>query len=152
MMLFFVILQIVLLLFMILHDWISIPPFNDVEALKSSDSNFYRVLGSVINGMTVFVPLIITLKYYYQPYIPLSSLITIIAFYLLLTVGTVLSWWVPYLFGSSEKHKQHFTKFKNTYQFLPARGDNVVPNALHVVLHLQVWSCLAIALYFLIGG
>lgn len=150
MVLFFIILQFILLFFMLFHDWVPIPPLNDVEALKVSDSDFYRFLGSVINGVIVLIPLIITLNYYHQPSISRFATITVTAFYLLLTVGTVLSWWAPYFFGSSQKHKQQFSKFNNTHHFLPARGDNIVPNTLHVILHLQVWICLAIAIYFLL--
>lgn len=152
MMLFFVILQFILLLFMIFHDWIPVPPFNDIEAIKMADSDFYRLLGSAINGLTVLIPLIITLIYYRQPTIPLSITITLVFFYLLLTIGTILSWWTPYFFGSSEKHKQAFGKFKNTHHFLPKRGDNIIPNTLHIVLHLQVWTCLVISVCLLVGN
>lgn len=150
MILFFVLLQFVLLLFMIFHDWLPVPPFNDVATIKINDSNFYRCLGSVINGITVLVPLIITLIYYHEPYLPLSASITLVSFYFILTIGTILSWWTPYFFGSSQKHKQALIKFKNTHHFLPTRGDNVIPNTLHVVLHLQVWICLIISIYLLI--
>lgn len=105
MMLFFIILQFILFLYMILHDWISVPPFNDIEALKKVDSNFYRLLGSAINGITVLIPLIITAIYYQQANIPLFAITTIVAFYFFLTIGTILSWWTPYFFGSSQNHK-----------------------------------------------
>lgn len=134
---------------MLFHDWIPIKPFNDIEALKLEDTTFYRLLGSIINGSVVLIPLILTLAYAHQPPIPFSIISIVFAFYLLLTIGTILSWWVPYVFGSSEKHKQHFHKFKNTHHFLPIRGDNIVPNTLHVVLHLQVWMCLVISTFFL---
>ncbi len=151
MMLFFILLQFLLLLFMLFHDWVPVVPFNDIEALKISDSTFYRLLGSVINGLTVLIPLIITLNYYQKPSMPSSAVITLISFYFLLTVGTILSWWTPYFFGSSQKHKQAFNKFKNTHHFLPERGDNIIPNTLHIVLHLQVWTCLGISIYLFVA-
>lgn len=150
MMLFFIFLQTVLLIFMLFHDWIPIPPLNDVATLKKVDGNFYRLLGSLINGATVLIPLLITL-YYHQSSMPLSASVTIFAFYFFLTIGTILSWWVPYFFGSSQKHQEQFSKFKNTHHFLPARGSNVIPNTLHVILHLQVWLCLMISIYFLMN-
>lgn len=145
----FILLQFVLLVFMVFHDWIPVPPFNNIKALKQVDRNFRRLLGSVINGVTVIIPLLITLAYYQQK-LPLSAIIIISLFYLFLTIGTILSWWTPYFFGSSVKHKEQFTKFKDTHHFLPERGDNVVPNTLHFVLHIQVWACFAISIYFLI--
>src|SRR5580765_315597 len=122
MLIFFVILQFILLIFMLFHDWIPIPPFNDIAALKISDTNSHRLLGSFINGITVLIPLIITLIYYDQLHNHFFAIITITAFYCLITIGTILMWWTPYFFGSSQKHKQAFSKFNNTHHFLPARG------------------------------
>lgn len=135
---------------MLFHDWIPIPPFNDVSTLKTVDTSSSRLFGSIINGGTVLVPLLITLVYYHKSSFPLFAAIVVFMFYLILTIGTILSWWVPYFFGSSDQHKQEFTKFKNTHHFLPARGDNVIPNTLHIVLHWQVWACLIFSIYFLI--
>lgn len=148
----FIVLQFVLLLFMLFHDWIPVPPFNDINALKINDSNFYRIIGSFINGITVFIPFLLTIQCFHNDYIPQSTIKTVWTFYFILTVGTILSWWVPYFFGSSKKHKEAFMKFRNTHHFLPARADNVLPNTLHVILHLQVWSCLAISSYFLLSN
>jgi len=148
--LLFIALQFVLLLFMLFHDWIPVPPFNDIVALKLTDSNLYRLIGSAINGITVLIPLIITIAYYQHPFMPLSAIIILVAFYTLLTTGTIFSWWIPYLFGSSPNHKLAFNKFNNTHYFLPKRGDNVVPNTLHIILHLQIWTCLIISIYLLI--
>ena len=150
MMLFFIFLQTILLIFMLFHDWIPVPPLNDVGTLKKVDGHFYRLLGSFINGATVLIPLSITL-YYHQSSMPLSASVTIFSFYFFLTIGTILSWWVPYFFGSSQKHQEQFGKFKNTHHFLPARGSHVRPNTLHVILHLQVWLCLMISIYFLMN-
>ena len=141
----FILLQVILLFFMLFHDWIAIPPFNDVAAIKQADGNWGRLFSSFINGIVVIIPLMMTIKYYHQAYIPHPALKTIIVFYLILTIGTILSWWVPYFWGSSKKHKQHFVKFSNMHRFLSARGDNVIPNTLHIVLHLQVWACLVVA-------
>jgi len=145
----FIVLQSILLLFMLFHDWVSIRPFNDLETMKKVDSNYFRAMGSTINGGFVLIPLILTLKFYGNPTIPLYINLSVFLFYLGLTIGTILSWWVPYFFGSSPQHKQRFAKFKNTHHFLPQRGDNVIPNTLHVILHLQVWTCCAIAGYYL---
>lgn len=150
MLMFFVILQIILFLFMIFHDWIPVKPFNDVETLKRVDGNYHRLLGSFINGMTVLIPLIITLYYFKSSIIPFTPNVCICIFYLMISIGTILSWWTPYFYGSSEQHKERFKKFAKTHHFLPPRGDHVIPNTLHVVLHLQVWACFVISIYFLI--
>lgn len=191
MILFFIVLQSVLLFFMLFHDWIPVPPLNDTHALKKYDRPFYRFFGSAINGALVFIPLLLTLLYTnvqnvalgapifydnsfnllrsvvndalvsiplllkllytYGQGIVFGANISIALFYGLLSVGTILSWWVPYFFGSSEKLKNAFSKFKNTHHFLPPRKDHIIPNTLHVILHLQVWTCFALSLYFLLS-
>jgi hypothetical protein len=70
----FILLQFILLLFMLFHDWISFPPLNNIAALKITDSHFYRLCGSLINGITVLIPLIISLKFYNKQTIPTQIL------------------------------------------------------------------------------
>lgn len=135
---------------MLFHDWISVKPFNNIQALKAADSNAWRLFGSCLNGFFVLIPLMLTLKYFDGATIPLSAALTIFSFYFFISIGTILSWWLPYFFGSSNKHKANFKKFADTHHFLPPRGDHVVPNTLHVILHLQVWVCLGISMYYLI--
>lgn len=144
----FIILQIILFFFMTFHDWVHLPPLTDIRALEKHSSKQGRVINSIIFALIVLIPL--SLTWFYEPNFPQWTLITIVSFYGLLSLGTILSWWVPYFFGSSQAHKQGFAEYKNTHHFLPARGDNVVPNTFHVILHLQIWSCFAIALYLLI--
>lgn len=149
MFIFFIVIQSILLLFMLFHDWLPIPPLNDLETLKSQDSFFYRILGSVVNGLFVLIPLLLTLIFFHQASIPFFAALLVALFYFVLSLGTIISWWIPYFFGSSENHRKHFNKFKNTHHLLPKRGDNVIPNTLHIILHLQVWTCLAISLCYL---
>lgn len=146
-MLLFIILQCLLLIFMLFHDWIPVSPYNDIEALKRVDSNSWRLFGSFVNSMPVIIGLIYCF-YYNGKTLPFFAGIILSIIYGILTVGTIFSWWIPYFFGSSKKYKIRFQKFKNTHHFLPARGDNVIPNTLHVVLHLQVWMCFIFALYY----
>ena len=143
----FIILQSILLLFMLLHDLIKVPPFNDIDALRATDSTSWLIFSTIVNSFCVAIPLYLTLQLFFQSAFSCARLI-IVCFYALLTFGTICSWWMPYILGSSASHKMHFHKFKNTHHFLPARGNNVVPNSLHVVLHLLVWSCCALSIYF----
>ncbi len=144
----FIILQIILLFFMTFHDWVHIPPLINIRELEKYSTKKGRAINSIIFFFLIFIPLMLTVSY--KSLLPLWALITILTFYSLLTIGTLLSWWVPYFFGSSEHHKLGFAEYKNTHHFLPARGDNVVPNTFHVILHLQIWVCLGISLYLLL--
>lgn len=132
---------------MTLHDWIHLPPLTDIRELEKYSTKKGRFINSTIFFFIIFIPLFLT--WYYQSYFPRWALITIANFYGWLTLGTLLSWWMPYFFGSSQSHKLAFIEYKNTHHFLPPRGDNVIPNTFHVILHLQIWICFGISLYLL---
>jgi hypothetical protein len=57
---FFVIIQFILLLFMALHDWIDLPPFTNLPALKKAHSLKFRLVGSAVNAGLVLITLIAT--------------------------------------------------------------------------------------------
>lgn len=59
----FIAIQVTLLLFMALHDWIDIPPYTDIDALKKHHTAKERVIASIINGSMVAIPLILTFVY-----------------------------------------------------------------------------------------
>lgn len=143
----FIGLQIVLLFIMALHDWIHIPPLTDIRALEKHHSKTDRLITAIINTLFVLIPLVLTWLSLPGP-IPCRRAVIITAFYTVLTIGTILAWWVPYLFGSSQKHKEGFAEYKDTHHFLPPRGDNVVPNTFHFILHLFVWACLGFSIYY----
>jgi hypothetical protein len=147
----FTILQIVLLLLITLHDWIDIPPFTDIATFRLHHSVIQRITSSFFNGILVATPLALTV-YYKGPIVPFWVRITIISIYIVLTIGALCAWWIPYFFGSSHAHKQGFIEYKNTHTFLPNRGDNVVPNTFHVLLHILIVLCLFLSyqMYFMI--
>lgn len=146
---FFIFLQCILLFLITLHDWIHLPPLLDIRELEKHHSKKERLITSSIFFTVVFIPLMLTWQY--QNHYSFWVLITLVVVYGLLTLGTIFSWWVPYFFGSSAAHKAAFSEYQNTHRLLPARGDNVIPNTFHILLHLFIWSCFAIALYLLIA-
>lgn len=145
---FFIAIQASLLFFMVLHDWVDLPPLTDLKALKKAHSFKERLLGSVLNGLLVFIPLVIAIAYRHS-FPPVWARIVFTAIYGLITFGTITAWWIPYFGGGYLIHgnRAGFEEYRNTHSFLPARGNNVVPNTLHVLLHLQVWICFGISLY-----
>lgn len=147
---FFLIIQSILFLFMALHDWVDIPPLTDLPALKKAHSFKFRVFGSLINAGLVLIPLIVTVFYFDSP-LPLWAKILFAVIYGFITFGTITAWWIPYFGGGYLIHgnKAGFEEYRNTHTFLPPRGDHVVPNTLHVLLHIQVWICFAISIYWL---
>ncbi len=150
---FFLVLQCILFLFMALHDWIDIPPLTNLTALRKAHSFKFRLIGSFINAGLVFVPLIITVLYITSSP-PLWTRLLFAIIYGFITFGTITAWWIPY-FGAGywvPKNKADFEVYQDTHSFLPPRGNNVIPNTLHVILHVQVWICFGLSLYWLFNG
>ncbi len=146
----FCLVQALTALLLAFHDWVHIPPLTDIRALEKLHSKKFRLFGSVLNVTIVLLPLGACLYYLPGP-VPLWVKILAVAMYGLLTIGTIAAWWVPYFFGSSAEHKAGFAEYAPTHRFLPARGDNVVPNTFHVIMHLFIWSCLGMAVYLLVA-
>lgn len=150
----FIAIQCVLFFFMALHDWIDMPPFTNLAALKKAHSLKFRLIGSFINATLVMIPIIVTF-FYLGSLLPFWARLFFVSIYGLLTFGTITAWWIPYFGGRYWIHvnKAGFEEYRDTHSFLPAKGDNVVPNTLHVILHIQVWVCFGLSLYWLcIGG
>ena len=108
----FIAIQISLFFFMILHDWIDFPPFTDLKALKKAHSFKFRLIGSIVNGGMVIIPLIITFLYMHSP-LPLWTRIMFVSIYCLITFGTITAWWIPYFGGGYLLHGNK-ASLKNT--------------------------------------
>lgn len=150
---FFLSLQCILFFFMALHDWVSVPPFTDVAALKKAHSFKIRLLGSFMNAGLVFIPLLLTFLYLGSPF-PLWTRLLFVFIYGFITFGTITAWWIPYFGGGYwvQGNKAGFEEYRNTHSFLPQRGSNVTPNTLHVILHIQIWICFGLSIYWLLKG
>jgi hypothetical protein len=143
----YLLLQVILLFVITLHDWVHVPPLTDIRALEQHSTVHGRIINSTIFAIMVLIPLVLT--WLYRAHVPFWMATVLVGMYGLLTFGTIASWWIPYIFGSSAAHKADFIEYQHTHHFLPKRGDNVVPNTFHVLLHLLIWSCCTYSLYLL---
>jgi len=138
---------------MALHDWIDMPPFTNLKALRKTHSFKFRLIGSFINAGLVLIPILVTLIYIASS-LPFWARLLFTLIYGLITLGTITAWWIPYFGGGYWVHrnKAGFEEYRNTHSFLPPRGNNIVPNTLHIILHIQVWICFGLSLYWLFNG
>lgn len=144
----FMLLQMVLLFFMTFHDWVHVPPLTDIRELEKHSAQTGRLINSFVFFFLIFIPLFLT--WFYQKHFSFWVAFHITNFYGWLSLGTIVSWWMPYFFGSYwHEHKKAFAEYKNTHHFLPKIGDHVVPNTFHVILHVQIWICFGISVYLL---
>jgi len=144
----FLAVQMSLLLIIGLHDWIDFRPFTNIKVLSKKHTVGDRLGSTTINVIFVLVPLIATIVYHNEV-MPRFLKWLIFVDYGLLSMGAILAWWAPYFFGSTKSHKEGFSEYRDTHTFLPKRGDNVVPNTLHVIMHLHMWTCFVFSIWLL---
>jgi hypothetical protein len=128
------ILQLIIFLFLILHDLVPLGRFNDVRAVKEYKGIHKTIRDALINGIP-YGFLVLVFIYVGHGTYPLWAKIYTLLVYSLYTLGILLSWYIPYFFGASEKRKIAYQKqFHNTITFLPWR-NGITVNALHVIYH-----------------
>jgi hypothetical protein len=135
MQLIWIALQIAILLFLLIHDWIPLGALNDIPGVKSQNSTARNAFNTAVNCIPVLIGLILSILYYLGRY-PLATMTYLLFLYLLLLVGELRAWWIPYFFGTTEERvKRYKAMFGQTHSFLPER-NGIVPNTAHVLLHV----------------
>lgn len=134
-------------LFMLLHDWIPLGPFNDVYAVTAETSISGLVITTLINTGQILVISIILLFYMGKKY-PMWAQLWLIIHQSCIFIGAMLSWWVPYFFGigAADKVGRYSKMFGNTHSFLPVR-NGIVPNTIHTVFHSTLFLCIVLTMY-----
>jgi hypothetical protein len=73
--------------------------------------------------------------------------------YAVLFLGEIVTWWVPYFRGASEKWQGIYDRiFHETWRVLPPRGRNPVPNLEHTILHSLTLTSLILSVAYLLAG
>jgi hypothetical protein len=98
----FVAVQGFVLLFLLLHDWVPLGPFNDLESVNSQIPFKRKVRDTAINTVPVAAAFVLTLRYLGRPY-STAVRVYLIAIYGLLLIGEFRAWWKPYLLRADPK-------------------------------------------------
>lgn len=128
-------LQVVQVAILWLHDWAPLAPFNDVAAVRRENSFGRLALATVIQSAPYTVGLVGTLMS--SAGAPLHGwvLAWLWISYLILFVGELQAWWVPYIRGTTpDRVARYGEMFGRTHAFLPPR-NGITPNTLHCLLH-----------------
>jgi hypothetical protein len=127
------ILQIVIILYWEITQYVNLFPYNDVTSLDFHDSLAASLANDVpkIFIIIVFLVGLHRLKNPLFPWFVASSVI-----YYMVFLGIQLSiWWQRYLFGATAKELQDYNeKFGETIKILPSFGNHVPPDLQHIVL------------------
>jgi hypothetical protein len=136
-------LQTFQVLFLALHDWVSLGGLNDVAAVRSEIPTRNLLISTLIQTSFFAVGLFFNIRYYGRAY-PAWLNYWLWISYVTLFVGEIEAWWVPYLVRPDPKRAARYQKmFRNTHSFLPRRNE-IVPNTAHVLLHMATAATLLV--------
>lgn len=123
--------QAALLAYLEVVEWIDLYPWNDIRR-----GNGQEMLDIVLG--VVMVAALAATYFRWRP--GLFGAAALYAVWLGLQVWT---FWIPYVFGASEKWARiHAANFAETIQWLPTYGDHLPPDANHFVLQIVLTAAL----------
>ncbi len=139
----FLALQIFVVVFLLLHDWVPLGRLNNLVAIRGEGSRLHSLLVGLIGGVPAAIGAFYCSKYFGQPYPHWLEMLLWIT-YILLFAGLLRAWWIPYLvLPDTRRAARYQIIFANTHSFLPKR-NGIAPDTLHTVFHMAVVATLII--------
>jgi hypothetical protein len=130
-------LQVFVVAFIALHDWIQLGDLNDVRAVQAADPRA-RLVRVTIYSTLPFAIGLGACAVYANTGFPVWLNWYLYITYGFLAFGMVRAWWGPYLLWKEPARAARYqAMFGRTHAFLPER-NGIRPNTLHVSLHLAV--------------
>jgi hypothetical protein len=139
------------LIVMLVHDWVPLGPLNDLPRQREQPLRM-RLLVEAGNVLPVAAILVLA-AVFPTGRLPLGASIYLAAYIVIFAVLAWLSWYRPYLFGSTPEREQAAAhEFGRTTQVLPRRGTRIRPNLMHVILHVLFLAVAVAAVVRMIGA
>jgi hypothetical protein len=136
-------LQAFQVLFLALHDWVPLGRLNNVAAARSENPGGRLLRVTLISTVPYLIGLIFSARSLGHKY-PGWLMDWLWISYVLLFLGQLRAWWVPYLLAPDPVRAARYrVMFANTWAFLPER-NGIVPNALHIILHISTLATLVV--------
>lgn len=126
-----------------LHDWLPLPPLNDVSAVRAADSTGRLVIVTLIQSAPYTIGLVFSLVG--RPAdVPGWLWYWLWISYGMLFIGELRAWWLPYLIRPEpDRAARYAALFGSTHAFLPVH-NGIRPNTLHVILHVCTAATLVV--------
>ena len=143
-------LQILQVAILVLHDWIPLPPLNNLKTIRARHSLSAIALGTLISSLFPSIGLVLSLLQWKTGWSK-GLIVYLLAAYGFLLLGELEAWWIPYLFWPQPKKAVHYDAlYAGTSAFLPAR-NGIRINTLHCLLHAATLTTVLalISLFFL---
>jgi hypothetical protein len=142
----FITVQVFMLVFLVVHDWIPLGSLNDVAGVRRQNAFGQLAVATLINSVPIAVTLGLSFAFFRAAH-PAWVKITLVAILGLYCIGELFAWWIPYAVGASpERTARYKDMFGKTHAFLHER-HGITPNTAHVALHAATVVALAQALW-----
>ena len=127
------VLQLLLLIYLQVIEWIDLFPWNDVRRGNSQET-LDIALGAVM------VAALAATHWRWRPGVWLATLV-----YAVWLGLQIMTFWIPYASGASEQWARiHEANFADTIQWLPTYDNHLPPDASHFVLQLLLLITLVV--------
>jgi hypothetical protein len=136
----------------VLHDLVDIPGWTRGSQVKAIVGRGKLWMATLVNAIFPGVAVALAIRFWNRPRPNLVSDYWVVYCGVTL-LSAIAMWYVPYLFGATEKRKREFSQmYANTLQVLPPRDNNPRPNLLHVCFHVLFVINLFLALALRFGN
>jgi hypothetical protein len=136
---------------LLMHDWVSLAPLNDVRAARRGHTLTAMFLATIVSSLLPSIGLTLSLWYLKSGW-PSWLYIYLLAAYGFLFVGELEAWWIPYLIWPQPKRAAQYEEmYGNTWAILPPR-NGIRINALHLTLHAATLATVVVLAFRLMAG
>jgi len=126
--------QLLVVLFVALHDWIPLGVLSTLAAVRAVDSASRRVAVTLLSTLPYAIGFAAS-AYYASTGLPMWLMWWLWISYGAGMYGMLRAWWLPYLFVPDPVRAARYQRrFAQTHAFLPMR-NGIRPDTLHVLFH-----------------
>jgi hypothetical protein len=131
----FLVCQLLVVLFIALHDWIPLGKLSNIQGIRAADTTRKLLFVTALSTLPFAVAFVASI-YYVKTHFPAWLLWLLWLSYGTGLYGMLRTWWLPYLFVKDPVRAERYrVRFAETHAFLPAR-NGIRPDTLHVSFHV----------------
>jgi hypothetical protein len=126
--------QLLVVLFIALHDWVPLGNLSNPTAIRATDSRLRLFWVTVVSALPFAIGFVASARYAADGF-PMWLMYLLWISYLAGFYGMLRAWWVPYLLVPDPVRAARYQeRFANTHAFLPMR-NGIRPDTLHLSFH-----------------
>jgi hypothetical protein len=136
-------LQTFIVLFLALHDWVPLGTLNNLPGVRAANPGSALFTTTLLSAAPYAFGLAASIIHLGEAY-PDWLLWWLWISYVLLFLGQLRAWWIPYLLRPEPARAARYQQmFGGTHALLPQRND-IRPNTLHILLHTATAALLVV--------